>query len=328
MRAVVCLAVLCVLLFSFSLTASAQPIGVTPGIALTSTFRLGYLDHYEGYFLAVNAPDGNQTAKTPLRGAWLELELGAHPSEYTGVGLTGGLLLPGGTTGLASHQPPDPFDSPPDISAYGTDIEWWLLDLRGSYEVAGTCLAIGGFRWDHMNTRFGSERPPFNATLGQGGVSVDLPDGFANFKFNAWFPYVGIQYQHTAPENSVTVRLIGFPMVFGEVKQQSVIPAWDVFVFPTVVTGLGGSASAAAFNSGRFLEFFAEYSFNVIGSGTLGLFAKWNLLEVTTGPAEIDSSVNLGGTNFYGQTPVDFNYRKTSWTLGGSFSMEFGFPYW
>ena len=326
MRAVVCLVVLCVLLFSFSLTASAQSCGVTPGIALTSTFRLGYLDHYEGFSLSANASDGNQTAKTPLRGAWLELELGSHPSRYTGVALTGGLLLPAGSTGLASHHPPDPLDSNPDISAYGTDMEWWLLDLRGSYEVAGTCQVIGGFRWDHMNTRFGTERSPFTAALPAGSVSVDLPDGFGNFKFNSLIPYVGLQYQYPAPENSLTVRLIGFPMVFGEVKQQSVIPSWDVFVFPTVVTGLGGSAFTGSFESGHFLEFFAEYSTDVLGSGTLGFFLRWNLLAATTRVADSDASVNLGGTNFYGQAPVDLNYHKTSWTLGGSFSMEFGLP--
>jgi hypothetical protein len=328
MRALVCFAAFCVLFCSIPLAASAQFPGLVPGIALTPTFRLGYLEHHGGFFTAINFPNGHQTAKTPLRGAWLELELGAHPSEYTGVSLTGGLLFPGGTRGHASSIPSDPLDSEPDLAAYGMDVEWWLLDLRGSYEVAGNCLVIGGFRWDHMNTKFGTERSPFNATLGQGGVSVDLPDGFVNFKFNALIPYVGLQYQYGSPANGLTVRLIGFPRVFGELKEQSVLPAWDVFVFPTVVTGLGGAGFKGAFDSGSFLEFFAEYSVNVFGSGALGFFLRWNLLEATTSVADSDYFVNLGGTNYSGQDPSDFNYRKTSWTLGGSFSMEFGFPYW
>lgn len=328
MRAVVCLAAFCVLFCSNPSSASAQFPGPSPGIALTPTFRLGYLDHYEGFFTALNSHDGHQTAKTPLRGAWLKLVLGVHPTEYAGVALTGGLLFPGGSVGHASSMPPDPLDSEPDLSAYGMDVEWWLLDLSGSYDVGSPFKVIGGFRWDHMNTKFGTERSPFNATLGAGRVSVDLPDGFVNFKFNALIPYVGLQYQHASPENSLTVRLIGFPLVFGELKQQSVLPAWDVFVFPTVVTALGGSAFAGSFDSGNFLEFFAEYSMNVVGTGTLGLFLRWNLLEATTSVAESESFVNLGGANYFSQDPSDFNYRKTSWTLGGSFSMEFGLPGW
>jgi hypothetical protein len=172
-----------------------------------------------------------------------------------------------------------------------TPSNWYFLDGLLSYKCAGGFTGLAGFRYEYYTSHFRKLNPP---------VSPDSGD----VKINNYIPLLGVQWDYVGTETNLLFRTVGFPALFGN---------FDL----VELFGLAPFEAKGNYNNGYFLEVFSEYS-RKFGGMNVGVFGRWNLAHTT-------SNANAGDVGTP-RTGFSLGLQRTTWTLGGSFSLAFNSP--
>lgn len=253
------------------------------------------------------APDGTSGFDTRISepgGLWLGASKFCHFSDKGGVMVSGWYLFPNDGSSEEIYYPTAV------VAAVGnrqwsTNRSWGWID--GAIVLGSPCgiNLIGGFRWDVYNVRFRDPRPVTGAALTRGTLADE-----ADMQLNSYIPFVGSQICYGGPCCGLLFRAIGFPWVPGTLKYGE--------------TGFQGAGTRlnveGNYTKGYFLEFFSEYSMSFGNFGCLGIFGRWNYLEVL---ARTDPKVlGLGITLPDAEGPI-----RESWTVGGRAAVNFSLPF-
>lgn len=266
--------------------SSCGPGEPVPGIA--PAFYVGWLDHRKGItfdydFRIAGNEDFHERLQTPFKGLWLGFELESAVSDRLALSIGGGWLIPGKMDGAVRS---DGLRIPFDSRP-----EYWFLEGMVALNPGGAFQVIGGFRWDHYTSEFDVHVAP---QLG------DL-DAYQDIRVELYLPFLGVQ----CAGPPLTARMIFFPYVPGNIK--------SVLAFPDIPEA---EEFTAGFSEGYFFEIFAEYSQRMFGQAAIGAFVRWNLLH-----ARATADLDLVPTGRPAELTMVFD--KRSWTLGGSFSLDF-----
>lgn len=233
-------------------------------------------------------------------GLWLGVSNYCQLADKVGIIVSGWYLFP--THGDAEET----YDEQPDGRGanrlWTTNRSWGWID--GALVLGSPCgmNLIAGFRWDSYSVRF-SNPASANPPLAPRGTPLDEAD----LTMNSYIPFIGTQFCCGGPCCGLLVRVVGFPWVPGNLRYGE-----TGFAAPNSRLQTNGN-----YNRAHFLEVFSEYSRTCPGFGCLGIFARWNYLDCTArtkpkilGPVEIIVDDNAG--------PI-----RTSWTVGGKFTVNF-----
>ena len=179
--------------------------------------------------------------------------------------------------------------------------QWWYVD--GLFAWGNPCSGfkiLAGLRYDHYTARF---KNPVNV-VGMGSSSTDTADASSD----GWIPLVGVQYAASSTAQSLIFRVVGIPTLLGNV--------W----YKQTANGIDRVDVKGDYKGGYFLEVFTEYTKRFCG-GSVGVFGRWNA-------AKGDSNVNfeITGVNT-GEESFELSLRRSAWTLGGTFSLDFDMPF-
>ncbi|MFC1836012.1 hypothetical protein ACFL2Q_15045 [Thermodesulfobacteriota bacterium] len=260
----------------------------------------GWLDHPTGLTLTTRLTNFNQefVDVTPLKGAWLEVAVESFLPGRMGPGrvgfhVSGGMLVPSKLRGREEET----FSGAESHYAM-SGISWGSLQGLMSYNLSEHFQLLGGFRWDHFNTR----------------VDFSGSPAFLDFKLNSYVPLIGVKLDRRFFGGVLIAGLLGWPgAVPGHMTQSYVggpqIGAWD-----HIEQDLA---------RGYMVEFFSEYRRTLFGSAAAGVFVRWNNLHVITGEDRYDWLIS-GSAGTGGQATESFDRR--SWTIGGSLTLDFALP--
>jgi hypothetical protein len=275
-----------------------------------------YFDDPKGFSYTRERADGsgepNLIFTIPVRGVWFGASSTISLSEALGISASGGLLAASKTQGEFREEGPVQV---PLNSNMDSDCQWGYIDGMAMYNISrgdfGAMQIVGGFRWDHFDSRHSIR---FADATGANQLNGSATN---NVIANAFLPYVGIQSVYKSGASKTTSRLIGFPYVPGEVKFQD--------SFTRTQNGLtenggGEYRQPLTFDSGYFLEFFTEGSRRVLGAAYLGAFLRWSMLRAKTGMGRYSTANDQTGSSVINET---FSYYLHSWAVGGSVSMDF-----
>lgn len=298
-RAVVVPCVVLVLTFSSFVYAQfggqfACTTWLSPGSK--TTFYAGALvDPSDG--LAIGADlsvpvlgDDNFVWNLPFRGVWLGLSADLALTNRIGVMASAGWLIPSSQTSGSSTD-----DSGGGISpGFRSLDQFYILDGAVFLNTWASTKLIGGFRWDHLSTNL-------KLSIPQLGSFVERD----NFTFNAYLPYLGVQVD----QGGVVVRIIGFPIVPGDVR----------WAETQQVVGLFAATESRSFRfkSGQFLEVFASYSKKISNRMEIGGFVTFDYLHGRT------DFVTPAVVTFIPDEAISWTYNRRYWTMGGSLSWDF-----
>lgn len=275
------------------------------------TFYAGWGSHRNG---ATTSFDVQQTGTDdltsiintyPIGGVWLGLAVQANPNNRIGLYADGWILIPSNRQADESYSIAAPLTG---SKTWRTSSDWWFVDGAVTYNPLSLGKLVAGFRYDRFATNLKNPRN----FVGALGLSSDRGD----VTINSYIPFVGVQVEQGTPGGSqVMFRIIGFPWLAGDVKFHDSIGGFGAIIEDRIELSKG-------IGEGYFLEAFAEYSRPVFGNGRVGLFGRWNM---THGNADsVDITDVLGGFPLTGK--YQFAFDRLSWTLGGSFSMDFDLP--
>lgn len=230
------------------------------------------------------------------KGLWLGLQQSVPLSDWLGFMASGWYLIPSNNGSSEAYN-----NGLLGTRSWDTTNEWWFVDGVVALGGCNGLAAIVGLRYDYYNTQFTSSNP---FALGPLGL---LGDG-ATVNSQGWIPLFGTQFAYTSSTTNLTVRAVGVPTLLGNIKYTETLGA---------LGGAGSGQFSGTYNGGYFLEVFSEYS-RVFGAGGVGVFARWNM---THGRSNSDLSIDGLGTSGF-----DLGLNRTSWTFGGSFSLNFTTP--
>ncbi len=226
------------------------------------------------------------------RGLWLGLADTISLSDRVAFIASGWYLVPSSATSYEAYN------GNVASRTWDTDARWWYVDGLLAFNGPAGLSLLAGLRYDYFTVRF---KNPFNVS----GV-VSSPSDTADATSQGWIPLFGTQCAYLSSTGNLVVRAVGVPTLAGNIKYNQT---------------LGGFARAEAkgnYNKGWFLEVFAEYS-KSFGSGSFGVFGRWN-------GTQGNSNVSLDIPPFAGTETFQLTVHRNSWTLGGSFSLNFNLP--
>lgn len=257
---------------------------------------VGWLEHARGSSISYDYDEENllYVDRFPLSGVWTSAQAHARLTDRTGFTASGGILIPSLKSGLETEE----------VNAwafsFGVDeITWGYLEGSASYEWNRGVRFLAGFRWDKFSCKLDYD---------------DLND-FLHFTLNTYIPVVGLEVGEKIGSSELTVRAVGWPgPIGGEIDYNYVWPggpSWEYAVKPA--------------SGGSFLEFFAEYSRDMFGSGSVGLFGKWTALDIRTPDGSYQWRNGGTGTN-----ALRMVHRRQAWVVGASLNYNFdsGLPNW
>jgi hypothetical protein len=242
----------------------------------------------------------------PNRGVWLGLGGSARLSDNVSFLAAGWYLIPSNADSREHYN--DGIIGPFPVSAqtWHTDTQWWWAEgILGFGPQCGPASLLLGLRYDVFTTRF--KDPPFDRIAGVPDLIDDQGDVFSR----AIIPLIGVQSSYDSSNSRLLARIIGFPSLFGWVKYNETV---------LVTSRVEGSGN---YNGRGFLEVFAEYSRKWAGA-EIGVFGRWNMLR-GNGNLNLDVQGGFDGLGAAGQKYA-LSITRTSWTLGGSFSLAFDLP--
>ena len=263
---------------------------------LSLNAQVGWLEHRAGnswsynYAFDRDGTDRQWVDRSPIRGTWLELSASGAFNQNTRLAISGGVLVPTRLSGTEDD----------DVSgeSYGlamNEMTWGMVEALGSYNVYGDLEVLCGFRWDRFSTT---------------GEFTDQSKTY--FQMTTYLPLVGLQLGWRSPEHALITKIIGWPTAMpGEMRYAFVGPGSD-----------HKESGDRSFGQGYFLEMFAEYTVKVFEKGSAGLFVKWNNLHVSTP----EGSYDWARPSSQGTGPVQMSADRTSWTFGGSLTVDVAFP--
>jgi hypothetical protein len=263
---------------------------------LSLNAQVGWLEHRAGnswsYNFAFdrNGNDQQWVDRSPIRGTWLELSASGAFSQNMRLAISGGLLVPSRLSGQEDE----------DVAgeSYGLEMNemtWGMVEAVGSYNVYGDLEVLGGFRWDRFSTT---------------AEFVDQSQIY--FQMTTYLPLVGLQLGWRSPEHALITKILGWPTAMpGDMR------------FSYVGAGYYPKESGdQSFAEGYFLEMFAEYTVKVFEKGSAGVFVKWNNLHLNASKGSHDWARPSGR----GTAPLQMSADRTSWTFGGSLTVDVAFP--
>ena len=228
-------------------------------------------------------------------GLWLGISNYCQIADRLGVMASGWYLFP-------AHGDAEEIYGFPNVAAgnriWSTSRSWGWIDGAMVLGPPYGMNLIAGFRWDSYSVRF-SNPTPANPPLPARGRPLDEAD----LTMNSYIPLIGTQFCCGEPCCGLLMRVVGFPWVPGNLRYGE--------------TGFLGIASRLRaegnYDRAYFLEVFSEYSRNCSGFVCLGVFARWNYLDVRGHPNE---ALHVG-----------FGPIRSSWTVGGKFTVSFDTPF-
>ncbi|HMK35927.1 MAG TPA: hypothetical protein VK463_12715 [Desulfomonilaceae bacterium] len=230
---------------------------------------------------------------TPNRGLWLGLTGTACLSDRIGFLASGWYLVPSNTSSRELYN---------DGALYRTwevDPGWWYVDGLFALNGPAGLTLLAGLRYDYYTIKF--KRP-----TDQGGFAT--LNSTADVTSNGYIPLFGTQFAYSSSMGNLVVRAVGVPTLIGNVTYRE--------SFNNAVADFEAHGN---YNNGYFLEFFGEYS-KSFGPGSIGVFARWNGTE---GKLQANAKTDPTGLN----TRYDLTVHRLTWTVGGSFSLNFNMPF-
>jgi hypothetical protein len=207
---------------------------------------------------------------------------------------SGGWLIPSSQTSGSST-----LDSPGAINPGARLLDQFsIVDGAVFLNTWASTKLLGGFRWDYLNTKLKTTIPQ------ESFVERDNPT------INAYLPYLGVQVDQCG----VVVRVIGFPVVPGNVKWAETQQLMGAFAGAT-------ESRSFPFKSGQFLEVFASYSKKVSNGMEIGGFLTFDYLHGQT------EYVTPAVVTFAPGEAISWTYNKRYWIMGGSLSWDFNLPF-
>jgi hypothetical protein len=248
---------------------------------------MGWLEHSRGLTLADDLPELlggiENTRQIPLRGVRVSLTMSTELFDGLALELSGATLLARESDGRITSN----IGLTADFESEG--LEWSYLQSLFRLNVGGDFSLLAGVRWDHTTVRFHVTRPP---------------TGNDDFIINGYTPLVGVQVRQKSPAAHMSVRLLGFPAVPGNLKFHT----WSE-------TSTYSQKSNQDFSRGYCMEVEAKYGRRVFDTVDASLFGRWDLFHATT-PVE----------NALAPAPVQairWTMDRKSWTLGMGISCRF-----
>jgi hypothetical protein len=169
--------------------------------------------------------------------------------------------------------------------------------------MCGPASLLVGLRYDYFTTGFtGPLFDPASPAPPAGGTSTNEADVISQLVI----PLVGVQAGYGGSSSKLMLRAAGFPIVFGSIKYNE-----------TVLTANRLEATGN-YESGYFLEVFAEYSRKLGGVDVAG-FARYNLLQG-------NSDLNIDLLPAGGSQTFRLGFLRSSLTYGVSFALGFNTP--
>lgn len=276
----------------------------------TGSFYAGYLfSSKQGLRFSREAAEGTDQPdlvyKFPVQGVLLAASAIFSAGESFGVLGGGALLIPVKSTGTTDEEG---VGATALNSSTNANNQLGFLDVAGFYKFHeagwGSVQALAGFRWDHFTSKMDY-------------VSRDAADTFfrdvsANLTVNAYIPYVGIRMSQATACSFFNARVIGFPVLPGNVTFQNSFTGTE-----NNAAVNGGGDVSSSFSSGYFLEVFAEYAAKVLGDVFVGGFGAYDMLYGKTGEAPYVFS-DTG--DIFGER---LRINRSTWTFGGTLAYQF-----
>jgi len=278
-------------------------------------FYAGYLDNEKGVrfdimpdgALGVGGTNAGIAFQYAVRGVLFGGSGTIPISERLDILVNGSWLLPFGG-GETQHEW---WDAGPVILdyIYSTKSQWWNVGGAATYNIAGPFSAMGGVMFDSFTTNFSS---PWNYT----GTFLSEDDE-ADLTVSSVIPYVGGVLTQGGPDGSLTIGMIGFPMLFGNTKYTQ---SWH-----RGAAQYGAEVSGNV-DSGYFFEIFAEAVVN-IRAMVMGIFAGWSTTHAKTNMDFDVDAVSRATAQALTSTGYTGSFYRSVWVVGGKFALDFTSPF-
>jgi hypothetical protein len=279
--------------------------------------KLVFDDAGPGLFLA-----GNHWWKSA--GWWFGIEERINATDRCGIVIDAWLLLPQNRHGTEYERTQRTFFD--EIISFGSEEEiiidfiprtqiipgsrswttrddWWFLDGAIYCGSSNTFQIIGGGRYEHFSTRF--KKP--DEVVAIPSVGTDTID----ITVNSFLPIIGVQSGLNGAENSFSLRLIGFPMVYGNATH-----------FETGEAGTGTRIETkGSFRRAYWWEILGQCSRNLFPGANVGAFVRWNVIH---GSANFHSELQ---PNHLSAEDDQGTFDRNTITIGGNFSLSFTSPF-
>lgn len=270
----------------YSSVFSSYPISLSASV--------GWLSHPSGMSLTTRLINFNQefVDENPLRGAWLELTAQCSVSDRVGLLISGGMLAPSESGGAEQQTVAG---TAAEYSLSGTS--WGSIQGLVSYGLSDSFQVIGGFRWDHFNTRVDFSRSP----------------AFLDFKLNTYVPLIGVQLDQRFFDGALITRIMGWPGTLPGHMTQSYVGGPQTQGKDRIEQDPG---------RGYLIEFCTEYRKTLFGSASAGVLLRWNTLHVAADEGRYDWRTN----RTIGTGLATESFDRQSLTIAGSLTVDFTLP--
>jgi hypothetical protein len=184
--------------------------------------------------------------------------------------------------------------------------QWGSCQVALTYEIYPALTAVAGFKYESLLVNFSRARPIRNPN-----DSLDRAD----ISISEYIPYFGFAYKRVFANSGLEVELalIGFPMLVGTVDFSETVTS-KILIGGRLVQGFPASQS---FQSGRFLEWYAEATLPLRSCCRLGAFVRYNV-------AQASALVNVGERDSnIPSVSYDFTFDRRVWGVGGVVSLSF-----
>jgi hypothetical protein len=285
----------------------------------------GATSFYVGYF---TDPSGLEISFQSRTASNNSLNLLSHKVDFQGVWLE--LLAPiksagplGLVLGAFYHFPSSRF-SQETINTGGQGVknrtwdaapQWGGFQVALTYEINPALTALVGFKYESLQVNFSQARPVINPN--------DIFDR-ADISISEYIPYFGFAYKRVQPNSGLELELglIGFPMLPGSVAFTETVASG------LIVSGhnVPGFPASGGFQSGRFLEWYAEVSLPVRDCFRLGSYVRYNVAQASATVQSLSHwGTQLIPADLVKFPPVDydFNFDRRVWSVGGVVAFSF-----
>ncbi|MEW6113696.1 MAG: hypothetical protein AB1664_16305 [Thermodesulfobacteriota bacterium] len=263
-------------------------------------FNIGYLttERKVGFDLSAQplvGPVVSREHEYTVKGLWLAVSADVPVRNGFGIWARGSWLFPSAGQAYKTLQMAGGTLEP---IIWQTDIQWYNVDLAGTYSPYGALTVIGGFRFDSFATNFHSR---------EFVEPEDLSTDEADMTVSSYIPYVGIMLNQGG---GLKLGLVGFPYVPGDVEYSR--------VYGRLVMRQDAKGSL---RSSYFVEAFGEYGRQLMG-GYVGVFGIFSYLHANS---VLDVTRRLAGVETT-SGEYHFSLDRANWIVGGTLGIDFTSP--
>jgi hypothetical protein len=189
--------------------------------------------------------------------------------------------------------------------------QWGGFQAALTYEIRPALTALVGFKYESLQVNFSNVRPVINPN--------DVID-HADISISEYIPYFGFAYKRVQPNSGLELELafIGFPALPGSVDFTETVASG------LIVSGhsVPGFPASGGFQSGRFLEWYAEASFPLRDCCRVGSYLRYNVAQASATVKslsrwDVDPRIRFPSVDY------DFNFDRRVWSVGGVLAFSF-----